>query len=79
MSSAWLGATVTLFLGALPLRTQDGEAERGTCGLAERPAPLEGDYEDGRRLASFHDLEEVARGKKALKAIVKQLLKQIDA
>ena len=39
---------------------------------------LEGDYEDGRRLALFHGPEDFKRHLKDLKGIVKRLLKSFD-
>ena len=39
---------------------------------------LEGDYKDGRRLALFHNIEEVKARKKDLQKIVKELVRQID-
>jgi hypothetical protein len=39
---------------------------------------LEGDYADGRRLASFHDLKEVKEKEKSMKAVIKAWLKQLD-
>ncbi|HET6994045.1 MAG TPA: DUF1801 domain-containing protein [Chitinophagaceae bacterium] len=39
---------------------------------------LQGDYTDGRRLAFFHDMDEVNAGKKNLQSIVKKLVKLID-
>lgn len=38
---------------------------------------LEGEYEDGRRLAQFRDLAEAKRREKDLKGIVKQLVRAI--
>lgn len=40
---------------------------------------LEGDYEDGRRLAIFNDMQEVKKNKKDLQQIVKTLAKQIPS
>lgn len=39
---------------------------------------LEGDYADGRRLALFHNMQEVQSNKKRLQKIVKQQLKLLD-
>lgn len=39
---------------------------------------LEGDYKDGRRLLSFKNIEDVKRKEKALKNILKELIKNID-
>jgi hypothetical protein len=39
---------------------------------------LQGDYKDGRRLALFHNIDEVKKNEKALKKIIKQLLSQIQ-
>jgi hypothetical protein len=38
---------------------------------------LEGDYKDGRRLITFISIEDVTNKEKALKEIIKQLLKKI--
>lgn len=38
---------------------------------------LQGDYSDGRRITSFKSMAEVKKNEKALKDIVKQLLKSI--
>lgn len=44
----------------------------------EDPAHLlEGDYADGRRIASFKSMAEVKKNEKALKDIIKQLIKSI--
>lgn len=40
---------------------------------------LEGDYEDGRRLALFYTMEDVKKNKKDLQKIIKTLLKQIPS
>jgi hypothetical protein len=39
---------------------------------------LEGDYKDGRRLLSFKSIEDVKSKEKALKSIIKELVKNID-
>jgi hypothetical protein len=39
---------------------------------------LEGDYKDGRRLLSFKSIEDVKSKEKALKNIIKELIKNID-
>jgi hypothetical protein len=39
---------------------------------------LEGDYKDGRRIASFKSLADVKSKEKDLKKIIKQLVKQIN-
>jgi len=39
---------------------------------------LQGDYADGRRLAMFHGLEEVAAQKKSLENVLKEQLKAFD-
>lgn len=39
---------------------------------------LEGDYADGRRLATFYDLKDVKKKEKALHAIVKKWLTLLD-
>lgn len=39
---------------------------------------LEGDYKDGRRIASFKSLEEFKSSEKTLSKIIKQLIKRID-
>jgi hypothetical protein len=39
---------------------------------------LEGDYADGRRLALFHDMQEVKSKKKALEHTLKEQLKHLD-
>lgn len=49
-----------------------GASVKDTSGL------LEGDYKDGRRLASFKSIEDVMKNEKALKNIIKQLLKSLD-
>lgn len=49
-----------------------GAAVNDTSGL------LQGDYKDGRRLALFSSIEVVKRNEKALKKIIKEMLKQID-
>ena len=49
-----------------------GAKVKDTSGL------LEGDYEDGRRLAVFHDIKEVDDKEKALKTIIAKWLKLLD-
>jgi len=39
---------------------------------------LEGDYKDGRRLLSFKSIDDVKSKEKALKGIIKELVKNID-
>jgi hypothetical protein len=39
---------------------------------------LEGDYKDGRRLLSLTSIEDVKSKEKALKSIIKELIKNID-
>ncbi len=39
---------------------------------------LEGDYKDGRRIASFKSIEDVKKKEKELKNIIKELIKSID-
>lgn len=39
---------------------------------------LEGDYKDGRRLLSLKSIEDVKSKEKALKSIIKELVKNID-
>ena len=39
---------------------------------------LESDYEDGRRLALFYNMDEVKKRKKDLQNIIKQLVKLVD-
>jgi hypothetical protein len=39
---------------------------------------LEGDYKDGRRIATFHDLNEVKAKKKALRLVIKDWLNGVD-
>ncbi len=39
---------------------------------------LEGDYKDGRRIASFKSIDDLKTKEKELKKIVKQLVKQMD-
>ena len=39
---------------------------------------LEGDYKDGRRLLSFKSIDDVKSKEKALKSIIKELVKNID-
>lgn len=45
--------------------------------IADPTGLLSGDYADGRRLARFHGMAEVTAGKKALKAIVKQMIARL--
>ena len=49
-----------------------GAKVKDTSGL------LEGDYEDGRRLAVFHDIKEVDDKEKALKTVIAKWLKLLD-
>jgi len=39
---------------------------------------LEGEYPDGRRLAMFYGMDDVASKKKALRHVIKQQLKALD-
>ncbi len=39
---------------------------------------LEGDYEDGRRLAMFYNMQDVESKKKSLQKVIKQQLKLLD-
>ena len=39
---------------------------------------LEGDYKDGRRLLSFKSIDDVKSKEKAMKSIIKELVKNID-
>ena len=39
---------------------------------------LEGDYKDGRRLLSFKSIDDIKSKEKALKSIIKELVKNID-
>jgi hypothetical protein len=45
--------------------------------VTDKKGLLEGDYKDGRRLANFTSLEDLKSKEKALKDIIKQLLKSI--
>lgn len=45
---------------------------------ADTSGLLEGDYKDGRRIASFKSLEEFKASEKNLSKIIKQLIKKID-
>lgn len=51
----------------------------GGAGADDGSGFLEGDYADGRRLASFHDLKEVKASQKALQKVLKAQLKQLKA
>ena len=46
--------------------------------LTNRYNLLEGDYKDGRRMATFHDVKEVTAKEKALKSVIKDWLKRVD-
>ena len=46
--------------------------------VADPTGILEGDYKDGRRLMSFTSIEDVKSKEKALKSIIKELVKNID-
>lgn len=46
--------------------------------VKDASALLEGDYADGRRLAMFYDLKDVAAKEKALKRIIKKWLTLLD-
>jgi len=46
--------------------------------VTDKTKLLEGDYTDGRRLASFTSIEEVKSNEKALKDILMQLVKSVD-
>jgi len=50
----------------------------GAAGVQDPTALLEGDYADGRRLALFHDLDEVKARGTALRNIIRQQLKRLD-
>ncbi|NOU47107.1 MAG: DUF1801 domain-containing protein [Bacteroidales bacterium] len=39
---------------------------------------LEGDYKDGRRIASFKSIDELKSKERELKSIIKQLIKRMD-
>jgi hypothetical protein len=45
--------------------------------VTDKTGLLEGDYKDGRRLINFTSIADVTSKKKALKQIIKQLLKKI--
>jgi hypothetical protein len=49
---------------------------RGATAI-DKTGILEGDYKDGRRLVSLKSLEHVKENEKALKDIIKQLLKEM--
>ena len=48
------------------------------ASVTDKTKLLEGDYKDGRRLVSFTSVEDVQSKEKALKDIIKQLLKLVD-
>lgn len=48
------------------------------ASVADKSGLLEGDFKDGRRIATFHNAEEVKANEKTLKKIILQLIKQID-
>ncbi len=48
------------------------------ASVADKTEMLEGEYKDGRRLASFTSIDEVKSKEKTLKNIIKQLVNSID-
>ena len=58
--------------GGVLLVFTNGASVNDTTGF------LSGDYADGRRLARFHDMNEINAGKKSLTKIIKQLVGTID-
>jgi hypothetical protein len=46
--------------------------------ITNRHNLLEGEYKDGRRMATFHDLKEVKAKEKALRLVIKEWLKRVD-
>jgi len=48
------------------------------ASVTDKTGLLEGDYKDGRRIATFKSMEEVKNKESELKNIIKQLLKLID-
>lgn len=48
------------------------------ASVTDKSGLLEGDYEDGRRLAFFYNAYDVKKRKKDLQTIIKQFVKQID-
>ena len=46
--------------------------------IKDKSGLLEGDYPDGRRLALFHDMEEVESGQAILQRLIKQWLATLD-
>lgn len=63
---------MNLFKGRIMLVFPSGAKVKDTSGL------LEGDYKDGRRLATFKDLSDVKAKEKSLKKIIKDWLKLVD-
>lgn len=63
---------MNLFKGRIMLVFPSGAKVKDTSGL------LEGDYKDGRRIATFKDLNDVKAKEKSLKKIIKDWLKLVD-
>jgi hypothetical protein len=46
--------------------------------VGDRSGLLEGDYEDGRRLALFHNMQEVMAKKARLESVIREWLRTLD-
>jgi hypothetical protein len=46
--------------------------------VGDRSGLLEGDYEDGRRLALFHNMQEVIAKKAPLQSVIREWLRTLD-
>lgn len=46
--------------------------------VGDRSGLLEGDYEDGRRLALFHNMQEVKAKKTPLESVIREWLRTLD-
>jgi hypothetical protein len=63
---------MNLFKGRIMLVFPSGAKVNDTTGL------LEGDYKDGRRTATFKDMDDVLTKKDILQHVIKEWLKQVE-